>query len=69
MVCFLSVVLVSQKPDLDYINFTWNKMTASEFEEHWKVKKTTKKADFVHMIQVGVPHTMLVACRLGFWHN
>ena len=28
-------------------------MTASEFEEHWKVKKMTKKADFIHMIQVG----------------
>ncbi|XP_040913686.1 histamine N-methyltransferase isoform X2 [Toxotes jaculatrix] len=44
-------VLVSQKPGLDYIKFTWNKMTASEFEEHWKVKKMTKKADFIHMIQ------------------
>lgn len=46
--------MVSQKPDLDYIAFKWNKMTASEFEEHWKVKKMTKKADFIHMIQVGV---------------
>ncbi|XP_045910937.1 histamine N-methyltransferase-like [Micropterus dolomieu] len=45
-------VLVAQKPDLDYIKFTWNKMTASEFEEHWKVKKITKKADFIHMIQM-----------------
>ncbi|XP_040913685.1 histamine N-methyltransferase isoform X1 [Toxotes jaculatrix] len=45
-------VLVSQKPGLDYIKFTWNKMTASEFEEHWKVKKMTKKADFIHMIQM-----------------
>ncbi|XP_072253393.1 histamine N-methyltransferase [Leuresthes tenuis] len=46
-------VLVSQKKtDLDYIKFTWNKMTASEFEEHWKVKKMTKKADFIHMIQM-----------------
>ncbi|XP_071353093.1 histamine N-methyltransferase-like [Trachinotus anak] len=45
-------VLVSQEPGLDYIKFTWNKMTASEFEEHWKVKKMTKKADFIHMIQM-----------------
>lgn len=57
MICFLSLVLVSQKPDLDYINFTWNKMTASEFEEHCRVKKLTKKADFIHLIQVGVAHT------------
>ncbi|XP_070693986.1 histamine N-methyltransferase [Pempheris klunzingeri] len=45
-------VLVSQKPGLDYIKFTWNKMTASEFEEQWKVKKMTKKADFIHMLQM-----------------
>ncbi|KAM3862507.1 histamine N-methyltransferase [Diretmus argenteus] len=45
-------VLVSQKPDLDYIKFTWNKMTATEFEEHWKAKKITKQADFIHMIQM-----------------
>lgn len=45
-------VLVSQKKDLEYIKFTWNKMTASEFEEHWKEKKITKKADFIHMIQM-----------------
>lgn len=50
----VNAVMVSQKPDLDYITFKWNKMTASEFEEHWKVKKMTKKADFIHMIQVGV---------------
>ncbi|KAK9537409.1 hypothetical protein VZT92_005029 [Zoarces viviparus] len=45
-------VLVSQKPGLDYIKCTWNQMTAIEFEEHWKVKKMTKKADFIHMIQM-----------------
>ncbi|XP_068594063.1 histamine N-methyltransferase isoform X2 [Cebidichthys violaceus] len=45
-------VLVSQKPGLDYIKFTWNQMTAIEFEEHWKGKKMTKKADFIHMIQM-----------------
>lgn len=45
-------ILVSKKPDLDYIKFNWNKMTASEFEEHWKAQKMTKKADFIHMIQM-----------------
>nr|XP_040058011.1 histamine N-methyltransferase-like isoform X5 [Gasterosteus aculeatus aculeatus] len=44
--------LVSQKPALDYIKFSWNQMTAIEFEEHCKAKKTTKKADFIHMIQM-----------------
>ncbi|XP_030614541.1 histamine N-methyltransferase isoform X2 [Archocentrus centrarchus] len=44
-------VLVSQKPDLDYVKFHWNTMTASEFEEHWKAEKITKKVDFIHMIQ------------------
>nr|XP_019945367.1 PREDICTED: histamine N-methyltransferase-like [Paralichthys olivaceus]XP_019945368.1 PREDICTED: histamine N-methyltransferase-like [Paralichthys olivaceus] len=45
-------VSVSQKPELDYIKFMWNKMTASEFEKHWIEKKMTKKADFIHMIQM-----------------
>ncbi|XP_060909735.1 histamine N-methyltransferase-like [Labrus mixtus] len=45
-------VLASQKPGLDYVTFTWNKMTSSEFEQHWKAKKMTKKADFIHMIQM-----------------
>ncbi|KAL2081499.1 hypothetical protein ACEWY4_023352 [Coilia grayii] len=45
-------VLVSKTPNLEYINFTWNKMTASEFETHWKEKKLDKKFDFIHMIQM-----------------
>uniref|UniRef100_A0A8C6UYZ2 Histamine N-methyltransferase n=1 Tax=Neogobius melanostomus TaxID=47308 RepID=A0A8C6UYZ2_9GOBI len=45
-------VMVSQKPDLEHITFTWNKMTASEFEEQWRQKNVTKKADFIHMVQV-----------------
>ncbi|XP_035459574.1 histamine N-methyltransferase isoform X4 [Scophthalmus maximus] len=46
-------VSVSQKQkELDYVKFTWNKMTASEFEANWKVKRTTKRADFIHMIQM-----------------
>ncbi|XP_056145843.1 histamine N-methyltransferase [Lampris incognitus] len=44
--------LVSDKSDLDYIKFSWNEMTASEFEEHWKANKMTKKADFIHMVQM-----------------
>lgn len=51
--CF-NAVLVSKTPGLDYIKFNWNKMTAAEFEEQWKVNKMSKKADFIHMIQVGV---------------
>ena len=43
---------VSQKPDLDYIKFSWNKMTACEFQEHWKTKHMSEQADFIHMIQV-----------------
>ncbi|XP_034050137.1 histamine N-methyltransferase-like isoform X1 [Thalassophryne amazonica] len=50
--CGVCIALVSQRPDLDYIKFSWNMMTASEFEESWKVKKITKKVDFIHMIQV-----------------
>ncbi|XP_070989947.1 histamine N-methyltransferase-like [Oncorhynchus clarkii lewisi] len=45
-------VLVSQKPNLDYIKFTWNKMTATEFEKDWREKNYTKKMDFIHMIQM-----------------
>lgn len=45
-------VLVSKTQNLEYINFTWNKMTASEFEEHWRKNDMTKKIDFLHMIQM-----------------
>ncbi|CAL8320411.1 unnamed protein product [Merluccius merluccius] len=45
-------VLVSKRKDLDYIKFTWNKVTASEFEQQWKENKMSKKADFIHMIQM-----------------
>ncbi|KAG9349258.1 hypothetical protein JZ751_027701 [Albula glossodonta] len=44
--------LVSKSPNLEHINFNWNKMTASEFENHWRGKKLTKKMDFIHMIQM-----------------
>lgn len=61
--CFLlSIVsyaaLVSQDPGLDYITFNWNKMTATEFEEHWRASEKTKEADFIHMIQVRVAAVM-----------
>ncbi|XP_062390052.1 histamine N-methyltransferase [Sardina pilchardus] len=45
-------VLVQKTPNLEYINFTWNKMTASEFESHWKESKLDKKFDYIHMIQM-----------------
>ncbi|KAM9709581.1 histamine N-methyltransferase-like [Menidia menidia] len=62
-------VLVSQKKaDLDYIKFTWNKMTASEFEEQWKVKQTTKKADFVHMIQM-LYYVKDPGATINFFHS
>lgn len=71
----VDAVLVSQKPGLDYIKFTWNKMTATEFQEHWRVKKMTKKADFIHMIQVGCcrcsasgPQTVFLT-HLGHIHS
>ncbi|XP_029703634.1 histamine N-methyltransferase-like isoform X1 [Takifugu rubripes] len=44
--------LVAQTPTLDYITFNWNRMTATEFEEHWRASETTKEADFIHMIQM-----------------
>ncbi|XP_068187562.1 histamine N-methyltransferase-like isoform X2 [Antennarius striatus] len=44
--------LVSQTPGLDYIRFNWNQITADEFEEQWKEKKRTEKADLIHMFQV-----------------
>uniref|UniRef100_A0A8C6UZE3 Histamine N-methyltransferase n=1 Tax=Neogobius melanostomus TaxID=47308 RepID=A0A8C6UZE3_9GOBI len=47
-----SQMMVAQKPDLEHITFTWNKMTDSEFEEQWRQKNITKKADFIHMLQM-----------------
>ncbi|KAJ8255290.1 hypothetical protein GJAV_G00203200 [Gymnothorax javanicus] len=44
--------LVSKTPDLEDVKFNWNKMTASEFEKHWREEKLTKKMDFIHMIQM-----------------
>ncbi|XP_023649506.1 histamine N-methyltransferase-like [Paramormyrops kingsleyae] len=44
--------LVSRTPSLDDVNFTWNQMTASEFEKHWRDSQPEKKVDFIHMIQM-----------------
>lgn len=52
MLFSFGLVRVSTTPDLDHINFTWNKMTASEFERHWQEKNPGEKMDFIHMIQV-----------------
>ncbi|XP_074550935.1 histamine N-methyltransferase-like [Halichoeres trimaculatus] len=45
-------VLVSETAGLEYVNFTWHKMTSSEFELYLKREKRVKKADFIHMIQM-----------------
>ncbi|XP_020786494.2 histamine N-methyltransferase-like [Boleophthalmus pectinirostris] len=37
---------------LDPVNFTWNQMTASEFEEQWRQRNITKKIDFIHMLHM-----------------
>lgn len=45
-------VLVSKSTNLEHIDFSWNKMTAAEFETHWKEKNLDQKFDFIHMIQM-----------------
>ena len=51
---FFDLVLVSKTADLDYIKFTWNHMTDLEFKQRVKEEKTIKKADFIHILQVGI---------------
>ncbi|XP_068186596.1 histamine N-methyltransferase-like [Antennarius striatus] len=60
--------LVSQTPDLDYISFNWNEMTAEEFEAHWKQKKMTKKADFIHMLQM-MYYVKDPGATINFFHS
>ncbi|XP_068187645.1 histamine N-methyltransferase-like [Antennarius striatus] len=43
---------VSQTPGLGYITYSWNEMTAQEFQDQWKERQTAKKVDFIHMIQM-----------------
>lgn len=62
----VDAVLVSKKPELDWVQFHWNKMTAAEFEAQWKEKKMSKKADFIHMIQVSAATVALLAHKLCF---
>jgi hypothetical protein len=51
---FFDLVLVSKTADLDYIKFTWNHMTDLEFKQRVKEEKMIKKADFIHILQVGI---------------
>ncbi|XP_048863796.1 histamine N-methyltransferase-like [Brienomyrus brachyistius] len=44
--------LMLRTPNMENINFTWNQMTASEFEKHWIERQSEKKLDFIHMIQM-----------------
>ncbi|KAJ0066213.1 hypothetical protein NL108_004120 [Boleophthalmus pectinirostris] len=43
---------VNQNSHFDFVKFTWNEMTDTEFEEHWKQKNITKKVDFIHMVEM-----------------
>nr|XP_006636285.1 PREDICTED: histamine N-methyltransferase isoform X1 [Lepisosteus oculatus] len=45
-------VLVSKTPNLENINFTWRKMTSSEYEDHREENNVDTKMDFIHMIQM-----------------
>uniref|UniRef100_A0A3B4B492 Histamine N-methyltransferase n=1 Tax=Periophthalmus magnuspinnatus TaxID=409849 RepID=A0A3B4B492_9GOBI len=60
--------LVSQEPNLDFVNFTWNEMTTTEFEEHWRQKNITKKADFIHMVQV-LYYVEDAEATISFFHS
>ncbi|KAK2823151.1 hypothetical protein Q7C36_019751 [Tachysurus vachellii] len=44
--------LLSKTPGLDYVNFTFNEMTAVEFENEWKTRNSEKKMHFISMIQM-----------------
>ncbi|XP_067112757.1 histamine N-methyltransferase-like isoform X2 [Osmerus mordax] len=61
-------VLVSKTPKLDYINFTWNKMTAFEFEKHWRENNRTEKIDFLHMIQM-LYYVKDPGATISFFHS
>ncbi|NWU88423.1 HNMT methyltransferase, partial [Upupa epops] len=43
---------VAKTPNLENIKFTWHEETANEYISRMKAEKTTKKWDFIHMIQV-----------------
>ncbi|KAK2823148.1 hypothetical protein Q7C36_019748 [Tachysurus vachellii] len=44
--------LLSKTPGLDYVNFTFNEMTAVEFEKEWKTRNSEKKMHFINMIEM-----------------
>ncbi|XP_060752471.1 histamine N-methyltransferase-like [Tachysurus vachellii] len=44
--------LLSKTPGLDYVNFTFNEMTAVEFEKEWKTRNSEKKMHFISMIEM-----------------
>ncbi|XP_053097497.1 histamine N-methyltransferase [Pangasianodon hypophthalmus] len=44
--------LISKTPGLDYATFSWNKMTATEFENEWKKRTSEKKMHFINLIQM-----------------
>ena len=52
LVVYCDIDVVSQKPDMDYIKFSWNTMGAVEFQEHCEAKPMSEQVDFIHMIQV-----------------
>ncbi|XP_055006924.1 histamine N-methyltransferase-like [Boleophthalmus pectinirostris] len=37
---------------LDHVNFTWNQMTSEKFEEQWRQRNSTTKADLIHMLHI-----------------
>ncbi|KAM9455509.1 histamine N-methyltransferase-like [Clarias gariepinus] len=44
--------LLSETPALKDVTFTWNKMTATEFEDEWKKRNSDKKMHFISLIQM-----------------
>ncbi|NXC13133.1 HNMT methyltransferase, partial [Corythaeola cristata] len=43
---------VAKTSNLENVKFTWHKETAYEYESRMNAEKTTKKWDFIHMIQM-----------------
>ncbi|KAF5902376.1 histamine N-methyltransferase-like, partial [Clarias magur] len=44
--------LLSEMRVLKDVTFTWNKMTATEFEDEWKKRNSDKKMHLISMIQM-----------------
>lgn len=43
---------------MDCVTFSWNEMTAKEFESNWKKRNSGKKMHLISMIQVGTSTLM-----------